>query len=81
MRRRLPCPPDDSREADAKQAELRLRDLRARGKAASAVVSTTPGLAGTLAIDCQRAARFYARFGITEAKFRRGVRADGNSTD
>jgi len=32
-----------------------------------------PGLAETLAIDWQKAARFYARFGITEAMFRNGV--------
>jgi hypothetical protein len=37
-------------------------------KAARAVVATTPGLAETLARDWQRAARFYARFGITKLK-------------
>jgi hypothetical protein len=65
--------PDDSREADEKQEARRLRDLRGRVKAARAVVSTTPGLAETIAADWQRAACFYARFEITEAQFRHGV--------
>jgi hypothetical protein len=42
-------------------------------KAARAVVATTPGLAETLRRDWRKAARFYARFGITEAMFRRGI--------
>ena len=65
--------PDDSREADERAVERRLRDLRARVKAARAVVSTTPGLAETLARDWQKAARFYEQFGITEKQFRHGV--------
>jgi hypothetical protein len=67
--------PDDSREADEKQAERRLRELRARVKIARAVVSTAPGLAETLGSDWQKAERFYVRFGITEAQFRLGVPA------
>ena len=35
--------------------------------------ATTPGLAETLARDSRKAARFYSRFGITEAMFRHGV--------
>jgi len=65
--------PDDSKEADERAVEQRLRDLRGRVKAARAVVSTTPRLAETLAADWQKATRFYARFGITEAMFRHGV--------
>jgi hypothetical protein len=65
--------PDDSREADEEQARRRLHDLRARVKAARAVVSTTPGLAETLFRDWQKAARFYARFGVTECQLRFGV--------
>ena len=65
--------PDDSREADERAAEWRLRDLRARVKHARAVVVTTPGLATTLATDSQKAASFYARFGITETQLRHGV--------
>jgi len=38
-------------------------------------VSRTPGIAETLATDWQRAARFYARFGITEAMLRNWVPA------
>jgi hypothetical protein len=44
-------------------------------KLARAVVSRTPGLSETLAADWQKAARFYARFEITEAQFRHGVPA------
>ncbi len=36
-------------------------------------MATTPGLADTFARDWQKAARFYARFGITEEMFRCGV--------
>jgi hypothetical protein len=67
--------PDDSREADERAAERRLRELRARVKAARAVVAIAPGLAETLARDSRRAARFYARFGVTEKAFRNGVSA------
>jgi hypothetical protein len=73
--------PDDSREADEKQAERRLRELRARVKAARAVVSTSPGLAETLARDWQRAARFYVRFGISETQFRRGAPTKDSQSD
>lgn len=65
--------PDDSREEEERQEERRLRDLRGRVKAARAVVTSTPGLAETLASDWRMAARFYARFGVTEVMFRRGV--------
>ena len=65
--------PDDSREEDERRVARHLRDLRGRVKAARAVVSTTPGLADTLAGDWTQAARFYARFGITETAFRCGV--------
>ena len=36
------------------------------------VVASTPGLSETLAGDRRKAARFYARFGVTEAQFRHG---------
>jgi len=65
--------PDDSREEDERTASRLLREIRACVKAARAMVATTPGLAETLARDWQKAARFYARFGITEAMFRDGV--------
>ena len=65
--------PDDSREADEKEAECRLRDLRGRVKAARAFVSSTPGLVETLVGDWRRAAWFYARCGITEPAFWFGV--------
>jgi hypothetical protein len=65
--------PDDSREADEKQVERQLRDLRARVKAARAVVATAPGLAEMLVRNWRAAARFYARFGVTESQFCRGV--------
>ncbi len=71
--------PDDSREADERAEELRIRDLRGRVKAARAVVSTTPGLPETLARDWRKAARFYARLGITEEQMRDGVPADDDT--
>jgi hypothetical protein len=37
------------------------------------VVATNPGLAETLQRDWQKAARFYAKFGITEGVLRHGV--------
>jgi hypothetical protein len=49
------------------------RDLRGRVKLARAVVSSTSGLAETLASDWTKAARFYARLAITETQFREGV--------
>jgi len=37
------------------------------------VVTCTPGLAEMVQRDWARAARFYAKFGITESQFRHGV--------
>src|SRR5208283_4289378 len=68
--------PDDSREADERAAERRLRDLRGRVKAARAAISATPGAEEVLRQDWVKAARFYARFGITEGLLRLGVPAD-----
>ncbi len=65
--------PDDSREADERAAERLECDLRGRVKAARAAVATTPGLADTLARDWQKAAWFYASFGITGEQFRQGM--------
>ncbi len=62
--------PDDSREADERAAARQLRDVGARVNAARAMVATTPSMAETLARDWRKAAWFYARFGITEAKCR-----------
>ncbi len=53
--------------------ERLVRGLRGRVKGARTVVATTPGFAETLAGDWRRAARFYARNGITEEMLRRGV--------
>jgi hypothetical protein len=65
--------PDDSRVADEKQAGRRLRDLRARVKVARAAISANPDAAEVLRQGWVKAARFYARFGLTEAMFRRGI--------
>ena len=65
--------PDDFREEDERAAERHLRDLRGRVKSARAVVAGTPGLTEALAKDWRKAARFYARFGITEEMFRQEV--------
>ncbi|MGA7649795.1 MAG: hypothetical protein ACLPP2_05520 [Thermoplasmata archaeon] len=59
--------PDDSREADERATTRQLRQIRARVKAARAVVATTPGMAETLAGDWRKAAQFYRRIGIAEA--------------
>jgi hypothetical protein len=65
--------PDDSREADERAAERRLRDHRGRVKAARAAISTTPGAEQAMRADWLREAAFYARFGITKARLRDGV--------
>ena len=59
--------PDDSREADDRAAERRLREMRARVKAARAAISATPGAEEILRRDWVKAARFYARFVISES--------------
>jgi hypothetical protein len=58
-----------------------LHNLRSRVKAARTVVVQTLGLAETLRRDWQKAARFYAMFGITEAQFQRGVRDEGDPNE
>jgi hypothetical protein len=67
------CVPDDSREADERAAKRRVRDVRGRVKAARAALTATPGAAEVLRQDWVMAARFYARFGVTETQFREGV--------
>jgi len=69
--------PDDCRESDERAEERRLRDLRACVKKTRAVVASTPGLYEILAKDRQKAARFYAKCGVTEATFRHGVPVGG----
>jgi hypothetical protein len=73
--------PDDSREADERAAERRLRELRGRVKDARALMARTPGLAEMLQSDWNRAARFYARFGITEGVFRGQASANRSRSD
>jgi len=73
--------PDDCREEEERAVERRLSDLRGRVKSARTVVATMSGLAEILASDSQRAARFYARFAVTEATFRYGVLADFESSE
>ncbi len=65
--------PDDSREADEHREEHYLRDVRARIKLARVVASKMPGLAAILRERPDRAARFFARFGISETQFNLGV--------
>jgi len=67
--------PEDSREAEEREAERRLRDLRGRVKVARAVIAGTPGLAELLASDWRRATWIYSRFGVTEGLLRHGVPA------
>jgi hypothetical protein len=54
-----------------------VRELRARGKAARAVVANTLGLWETLRRDWRKAARFYAQFRVTEKELRQGVPDSG----
>jgi hypothetical protein len=49
--------PDDSREADGRAAERRLRELRTRVKAARAAISATPRAEEVLQRDWVKAAR------------------------
>ena len=65
--------PDDSREADERQEERYLRDLRARVKQARAVIAATTGLAEILASNPRKAAMFHARFGVIGEPLRKGV--------
>jgi hypothetical protein len=67
--------PDDSREADERAAERRLKDLRGRVKAAREALSAHPGALETLRADWHREAAFYSRFGITQSELRKGVPA------
>jgi hypothetical protein len=67
--------PDDSREADERAAERKLRELRGRVKVTRAAVSATPGAEEVLQRDWVKAGRFYALFGISENQFRQGVPA------
>jgi hypothetical protein len=65
--------PDDSREADERAAERRLRDLRGRVKKARATLASSPGALEALRADWRREVGFLARFGITQAQLRHGV--------
>ena len=67
--------PADSREAEEREAERRLHELRGRVKKARTVIASTPGLVELLANSWQNAARFYARYGVTEELVRHGVPA------
>ena len=73
--------PDDSREADERAAELRLRSPRGRFKAARAAISGTLGAAAVLRQDWVRAARLCARFGITELMMRYGPPSSGRHSE
>lgn len=57
------------REVNERDEARRLPDLRGRVKAARAAISTTAGAEEILRQDWVKAARFYARFRITEAMF------------
>jgi hypothetical protein len=70
--------PDDSREADERAAERRLRDLRGRVKAARAAISAKSGAAEALRADWRREATLYVRFCVTQAQFRHGAAGLGS---
>jgi hypothetical protein len=67
--------PDDSREEDERAPARQLHEARARVNASRAMVTTTPGLAETLANDLRKATIFYIARGITEEMFSNGVPA------
>lgn len=46
-------------------------------RATRAILALAPGLEEVLATDWRKAARFYARFGVTEVMLRHGVQASG----
>ena len=66
---------DDSREADGRELERRLRDLRGRVQVAREVIAWTPGLFEMLARDPEEARMFCTRYGITERMLVHGVDA------
>lgn len=68
--------PDDTRRPHERAEARRLREVRARVKAARAAVSSAPGLSDAVAGDWQRVARFYVRFRVSEQGFRFRVPAD-----
>ena len=65
--------PDDSREADERVAERRLRDLRGRVKAARAALAGSPGATEAMHANWRKEAGLLARFDITQGQFRQGV--------
>jgi hypothetical protein len=72
--------PDDSREADERAAERRLRDLRDRVKAARAALSSAPAAREAMLADWRGETAYYARFGVTQAQFRLGVPSDAEKS-
>jgi hypothetical protein len=70
--------PEDSREAEERDAARRLADLRGRVKRARAVIARTPGLFELLAASPEKTVLFCARSGITERMLLRGVESDSN---
>jgi hypothetical protein len=72
---------EDSREEDQRAEDRRLRELRIGVKKARAMAASTPGLDEILAKDWQKAARFYARFGISQEMFRHEVPAREDSSE
>jgi hypothetical protein len=67
--------PDDSREADERGTERRLRDLRGRVEAARTVIARTPGLFEWLALGQGKAVPFCSGYGITARMLVQGVEA------
>ena len=64
---------DDAREADERQVERHLRDLRVRVKAVRALISADPTIRQTLVTNPEKAAAFYAIHGVIESQVRHGV--------
>ena len=64
---------DDTREADERRVERRLRDLRSRVKSVRALINADPFIQVTLATNPEKAAAFYAIHGVTSVQVRQGV--------
>jgi len=71
---------EDSQDADERAAARRLADLRGRVKAARKAIAAVLGTADAMRADWRKEAAFLARFGVTQAQFRKGVPADAVET-
>jgi hypothetical protein len=65
--------PVDHRERVGRRAGRSPSRSACHRESRPAQVATTPGMAETLSRDWRKAAWFYARYGVTEGQFCRGI--------